>query len=98
MRRTILPIESALDMRRVWLLDSTVESICSGATLAAPGIAKVEEGIAAGDNIALMSLKDELVAISAADANSREIVDMEKGVVARTIRVIMKKGTYPKCW
>ncbi|MCX6775482.1 MAG: RNA-guided pseudouridylation complex pseudouridine synthase subunit Cbf5 [Candidatus Micrarchaeota archaeon] len=98
MRRIILPIENALDMHRIWLRDSTVESICSGAALAAPGVAKVEEGIAAGDNIALMSLKDELVAISVADANSREIINMEKGVVARTIRVMMRKGTYPKCW
>ena len=98
MRRVILPIENALGMHRIWLRDSTVESICSGAALAAPGIAKVEEGIAARDNIALMSLKDELVAISVADANSREIINMEKGVVARTIRVMMRKGTYPKCW
>jgi len=98
MRRIILPIENALGMHRIWLRDSTVESICSGAALAAPGVAKVEEGIAAGDNIALMSLKDELVAISVADANSREIISMEKGVVARTIRVMMRKGTYPKCW
>lgn len=98
MRRVILPIENALGMRRIWLRDSTVESICSGASLAAPGVAKVEDGITAGNNVALVSLKDELVAISAADAGSREIIDMKKGVVARTIRVMMKKGTYPKCW
>jgi H/ACA ribonucleoprotein complex subunit 4 len=98
MRRVILPIEDVLDLRRIWLRDSAVEAVCSGAVLAAPGVAKLDEGIAAGDNVALMSLKDELVAFSVAETGSDEILAMKNGIAARTIRVMMKKGTYPKCW
>jgi len=98
MRRVVLPIESALDLKKIWLRDSAVESICSGAVLAVPGIAKLDERITSGENVALMSLKNELVAISVADASSPQMLEMEKGVVARTMRVMMKKGTYPRCW
>ncbi|MEM3555364.1 MAG: RNA-guided pseudouridylation complex pseudouridine synthase subunit Cbf5 [Candidatus Micrarchaeia archaeon] len=98
MRRVIHPVEKALDLKKVWLRDSAVESVCSGAVLAAPGVAKVEEGIVAGDAVALMSLKDELVAIGVAEVSSQEMYEMEKGVVVKPKRVMMKKGTYPKCW
>ncbi|NYZ79565.1 RNA-guided pseudouridylation complex pseudouridine synthase subunit Cbf5 [Candidatus Micrarchaeota archaeon] len=98
MRKVILPIEDVLNLRRIWLRDSAVEAVCSGAVLAAPGVAKLDEGIATGDNVALMSLKDELVAFSVAEAGSDEILAMKNGIAARTIRVMMKKGTYPKCW
>ncbi|NYZ76584.1 RNA-guided pseudouridylation complex pseudouridine synthase subunit Cbf5 [Candidatus Micrarchaeota archaeon] len=98
MRRVILPIEDGLGLGRIWLRDSAIEAVCSGAVLAAPGIAKLEDGIAAGDNVALMSLKGELVAFSAAQASSHEMLAMKNGVAAKTIRVMMKKGTYPKCW
>jgi len=98
MRRVVHPVEKVVDLKRVWLRDSAVESICSGAALAAPGVAKVEEGINIGDTVALMSLKDELVAIGVAEASSQQMYEMEKGVVAKTKRVMMKKGTYPKCW
>ncbi len=98
MRRVIPQIEDVLDLKKIWLRDSAIEAVCSGAVLAAPGIAKLDGGIAAGDNIALMSLKGELVAFSAAETGSNEMLAMKNGVVAKTIRVMMKKGTYPKCW
>jgi H/ACA ribonucleoprotein complex subunit 4 len=98
MRKVILPIEDGLDLRRIWLRDSAVEAVCSGAILAAPGIARLDDDISARDNVALMSLKGELVAFSVAEASSREMLEMRNGIAAKTIRVMMKKGTYPKCW
>lgn len=98
LRKVVLPVEKVLDVKKIWLRDSAIESVCSGAVLAAPGVAKVEDGVEVGDTVALMSLKEELVAISTAEMSSRQIIEMEKGVVAKTKRVIMKKGTYPKCW
>ena len=98
LRRVVLNVEDALDLKKVWLRDSAVEAVCSGAVLAAPGVAKLEEGIIAGETVALMSLKDELVSIAVADAGSKDVIEMERGVVAKTMRVMMKKGTYPKCW
>ena len=98
LRRVILNVEDALDLKGIWLRDSAVEAVCSGAVLAAPGVARLDEGIIAGDTVALMSLKDELVSVAVAEASSDGIMKMERGVVAKTMRVMMKKGTYPKCW
>jgi H/ACA ribonucleoprotein complex subunit 4 len=96
--KIISPLEEILDLRKIWLRDSAVESICSGAMLAVPGIAKLEKDIKIGEQIALMTLKDEIVSIGQAKMSSSEIAEKYGDIAANTIRVIMKKGTYPRCW
>lgn len=98
MRRCVLPLEAAVDLRRIWVRDSAVEALCSGAALAFPGIARLEAGIAAGERVALMSLKGELVSIARAETGSNEMAAGMKGIAAKSERVIMEKGTYPKMW
>ncbi|MEW6329599.1 MAG: RNA-guided pseudouridylation complex pseudouridine synthase subunit Cbf5 [Candidatus Micrarchaeota archaeon] len=98
MRKIILPLEDVVDLKKVWLRDSAIESVCSGAQLAAPGVAKLQAGIAKGDGIALLSLKGELVALARAEMDSQEMLNSAHGIVANTVRVLMKKGTYPKSW
>jgi H/ACA ribonucleoprotein complex subunit 4 len=48
--------------------------------------------------VAVMSLKGEAVALAKALTNSDECLNMEHGVVAKTMRVLMPRGTYPKRW
>jgi H/ACA ribonucleoprotein complex subunit 4 len=48
--------------------------------------------------VAIMSLKGEAVALARAVADSEEIMRLEHGVVANVERVVMPRGTYPKCW
>ncbi len=98
LRRCVLPLEAAVDLRRVWVRDSAVESLCSGAALALPGIARIELGVMPGESIALMSLKGELVCIARSEMGSEGMAAGMKGIAARTARVIMEKGTYPKMW
>lgn len=81
---------------KIWILDSAVDPICRGSKLASPGISKVENNIKKGDTIAIMSLKNELVALGISEMNSKGMVDSEKGVAASLERVVMKAGTYPK--
>ena len=96
-RSCITPIENAVShLPKIWLLDSSVDTVCHGALLNAPGVSKVESGIAIGDIVALMSLKNELVAIGKAKMFSEQIVDSKKGTAAKTDRVFMLPGTYPK--
>jgi H/ACA ribonucleoprotein complex subunit 4 len=45
-----------------------------------------------------MTLKGELVAIAKALMSSHEILEADKGIVAKPIRVIMRPGTYPMQW
>lgn len=99
LRKAIRPIEDSLgSTKRVVLRDSAIEAICYGARLGIPGILSVSEGIAKGDTLALMSGKQELVAVGKALLSTDEIRSIQKGLASTTERVVMKKGTYPRLW
>ncbi len=96
--RTIIhPIEFATQhLAKIWVLDSTVESLCHGTDLKTPGVVKVHSDIQLDDPIAIMSLKDELIAVGTAKMISKDIIKKEKGVAVKTSKVFMEPGTYPK--
>ncbi len=98
LRRCVIPLEKAISSRKIWVSDQTVEALCSGAPLAAPGVSKLEKGFAEGDDIAVFTLKGELVSFGKALVDSERALSLEKGLIASTDKVIMKKGIYPKCW
>lgn len=98
-RRVILPVEAALrHLPKLVISDNAVDAICHGAPLAAPGLLSLESGIAQGDDVALLTLKGEAVALGKAALNSQQMLDLKAGIVAKTERVIMKPGTYPRAW
>ncbi len=95
-RKCILPVEAgATHLKKIWILDSAVDSLCHGADLNVPGISKVESGIELEENVAIFSLKEELVSIGNAKMSSEEMRGM-KGLAVRTDKVFMQPGTYPK--
>ncbi|MEB3859732.1 MAG: RNA-guided pseudouridylation complex pseudouridine synthase subunit Cbf5 [Desulfurococcales archaeon] len=99
LRKYIMPGEvMTCTMPKIALRDTAVDSIAHGATLAVPGIAKIQEGIKPGDTVALMTLKGELVAIGKALMSTEEILEREKGEAVKPERVIIKPGTYPRTW
>lgn len=99
LRQYIKPIESAVKhLRKIWILDSTVDSLCYGAKLKVPGISKLEDGIDKGDIIAVLTLKDELVILGKAEMSSKEMKTKKKGVACSILRCIMERGTYPNLW
>jgi H/ACA ribonucleoprotein complex subunit 4 len=51
-----------------------------------------------GKPVAVFSLKGEAVAIGRAQMNSRDVLDLEKGVAVKTERVLMERSTYPAMW
>jgi H/ACA ribonucleoprotein complex subunit 4 len=81
----------------VWIQDSAVDSVCHGAALAVPGIVKVEE-VEKGQMVAVMSLKDELVALGKSAMTTKDILTRGKGIAVAPERVVMERGTYPKNW
>lgn len=94
-RELILPVEAAAEhLGKIIVKDSAIATIVDGSPLYTQGISKVEEGIKKDDLIALISLKGELIALAKANMNSDEM--MKKGLAAKTDRVIMQKGIYPK--
>ena len=99
LKRVILPMEKALDLiPKIYIRDSAIDAICHGAELTAPGVLYLNSGIKRGDIIAVMSLKGEAVALAKALASTEEIMEMRRGFVALTRRVIMPRGVYPKMW
>ena len=98
-RRIIRPMESAFGyIPRVYIRDSAVNAICHGADLAIPGIVRLSEGIKPKTPVALFTLKDELVALSRSLMTSEQVMKNEKGLAAKTIRVVMPVDTYPRMW
>jgi H/ACA ribonucleoprotein complex subunit 4 len=99
LRRVVMPVEAALQhLPRLVIADNAVDAICHGAPLAAPGLLSLETDINRGDDVALFTLKGEAVAIAKAALTSIEMQRSENGIAARTERVIMEPGTYPRAW
>jgi len=99
LKRFIQPMEKALALvPKIYIRDSAADAVCHGAKLTAPGVVSLETGISSGSMVAIFTLKREAVALARAEASTEEILNMEHGVVARTKRVLMPKGTYPKGW
>jgi H/ACA ribonucleoprotein complex subunit 4 len=99
LRRLVLPIEGSLgDIGRMVIRDSAVDAICHGARLGVPGLLAVSEGVKKDDTVALMSAKQELVAIGKALMPAEELRGARRGLASTTERVIMKAGTYPRLW
>ena len=98
-RRIVRPMEDAFNyIPKVYIRDSAVSSICHGADLAVPGIVKLSEGIRPKAAIALFTLKGELVALARALMGTEQMIKDERGLAAKTVRVIMPTDTYPKLW
>jgi H/ACA ribonucleoprotein complex subunit 4 len=99
LRQIIQPMESALALiPKVYVRDSAVDAVCHGANLMAPGVSSLETGITNGSVATVLTLKGEAVALARAVASTEGILNMGHGVVAKTERVLMPRGTYPKCW
>lgn len=99
LKRLVMPMEKALDLLpKIVIRDSAVDAICHGAHLTAPGVVSLETGIKAADNIAVFTLKGEGVCLAQSSATSEDILKTNHGVVAKNMRVLMPRGTYPKLW
>jgi H/ACA ribonucleoprotein complex subunit 4 len=83
---------------KIYVRDSAVDAVCHGAILTAPGIVSLDSTVKVGSMAAILTLKHEGIALSRATANAEQVLNMEHGAVAKTERVLMPRGTYPKLW
>ncbi len=96
-KKIILPFElAASHLPKIWVMDSTVDSLCHGAQLSIPGISKLHSNIKKDDVVAIMTLKEEIICIGTAMLSSEEIIEQEKGLAIKNNAVFMKRKTYPK--
>jgi H/ACA ribonucleoprotein complex subunit 4 len=95
----IQPMETAMDLLpKIIIRDSAVDAICHGANLAAPGVLAIDSNIKPKETVALFTQKNEAVALAQTLNTTEEIMELNRGIVAKTKRVIMPRGLYPKMW
>ncbi|RMF89567.1 MAG: RNA-guided pseudouridylation complex pseudouridine synthase subunit Cbf5, partial [Methanobacteriota archaeon] len=98
-RNVIRPVETVLDhLPKVMVRDTAVDALCHGADLAIPGINKISPGIKKGDSVALLTQKNELIALGDALMSTEDILTEDTGIAVKTKRVVMEPGTYPPLW
>jgi H/ACA ribonucleoprotein complex subunit 4 len=99
LRKIILPYERLLEhIPKMVVKDSAVDALCHGANLAVPGILELDPDIRKKMEVALITTKDEGIALGTALLSSRDIFDKKQGIAAKIERVLMEPGTYPKMW
>lgn len=99
LKRILHPVERLLDsLPKVIIKDGAIGAICHGAPLHRPGIVRIAEGISAGDEVLLESLKGEAIAIATLERDSDKMSDLTHGEMARPNTVLMDQETYPRQW
>ena len=93
----IRPMEELLkEFKKVYVFDNCVDSLSHGHNLAIPGVSKLDDGIQIGEEVAIFSLKGELVAIGESLLTSEDVMNKEKGLFIKTHKTFMDIGVYPK--
>ena len=78
LRKYIRPMEDVLkDFKKVYTRDNAVDSICHGSDLAVPGVSELDEDISIGEEIVIMTLKGELIAMGIAYMTSKDVMKKE---------------------
>ncbi len=96
-RKFVFPAEKAVEhLPKVYIMDTTVDSLCHGANLKVPGIAAAESDIQVDELVAIMTLKGEVVAIGNAKMKSKLMISEEKGMAVTLNQVYMPIGIYPR--
>ena len=97
LRQLVMPVEAGTEhLAKVWVLDNAVDTLCHGAYLNIPGIAKLEEGISIGDRVAVLTLKGELISAGISQMYSEDVIKKEKGLFLKSEQVFMEPGVYKK--
>jgi tRNA pseudouridine55 synthase/H/ACA ribonucleoprotein complex subunit 4 len=94
----VLPVEAAVpDLKAVVIGDRAVDAVCHGAALAGVGVVDLPP-FRAGETVALVTRKGELVALARTLVPSEATAPGRPGLVAAPVTVFMPHGTYPRGW
>jgi H/ACA ribonucleoprotein complex subunit 4 len=97
LRKIILPMERMVDhMPKIYIRDTAVDALCHGADLAAAGVCYIDARITSKMLIAYMTLKKELIGFGITQKKAMEIYKAKSGIVAKTNKIFMKRGVYPR--
>ncbi|MEM4396837.1 MAG: RNA-guided pseudouridylation complex pseudouridine synthase subunit Cbf5 [Candidatus Woesearchaeota archaeon] len=96
-RKIILPAEYGIQhLPKIWVNDDTVYYLTHGGNLFVPGISKFTSDVEKEKNVALFTLKNELIGIGIAKMNAEEILNNTKGLAVKIDAVFMNQDYFPK--
>ncbi|HUT81118.1 MAG TPA: RNA-guided pseudouridylation complex pseudouridine synthase subunit Cbf5 [Candidatus Bathyarchaeia archaeon] len=99
LRKIVQPMEHGLThLPKVIIRDNAIGAICHGASLAVPGVLKLDNIIKKDDLVLMESLKGEAVALGYAKMDCKKILEINNGIAVKTSRVLMDRDVYPKVW
>ena len=99
LRQLIQPMEYTTKyVKKIYVKDSAVDAICHGANLASSGIVKIDKQIHKNNIIAVMTLKDELLAIGKCLYSIDDIINSDTKIVVDIQKVFILPNTYPMMW
>jgi H/ACA ribonucleoprotein complex subunit 4 len=94
--RILRPVEEGVaHMKQITVLDSAINALTHGVQLKVPGIASYDDTIEAGDQVAVYSLKGELVLTGEAKLDGKRLGGTS-GFAVKTTRVYLNADTYPR--
>ncbi|MFT4312840.1 MAG: RNA-guided pseudouridylation complex pseudouridine synthase subunit Cbf5 [Candidatus Woesearchaeota archaeon] len=94
LRQIVQPIEKAVShIPKIWVNTGVISPLCHGAQLAIPGIVQLDSHIKKGDICAILSVQGELVALAESLTDAHELMNRQKGIATKTIRVILNPNT-----
>ncbi|MBD3259369.1 RNA-guided pseudouridylation complex pseudouridine synthase subunit Cbf5 [Candidatus Woesearchaeota archaeon] len=87
LRKYIQPVESAVEhLPKIWCVDDAIRLVKNGRSLMCEHIAELNDGIKKEDDVAVLSLKGELICLGISNYNSKELLK-RKGPGVRPVRV-----------
>ena len=87
LRYVVQPVENIVFIPKVWIFDEVIKRIVHGSPLFIPGISKFEK-FNKDEEVAIMSLKGELIGIGKAVIDWNELLKKKKGLAVKTNTVL----------
>jgi H/ACA ribonucleoprotein complex subunit 4 len=98
-RKVIHPMSTMFaHLKKVVIKESAIDAVCHGAQVMIPGVESADAEIGKSEHVAIMTRKGEVVALAVTLMDERHYQMLKKGVLAKTLRVYMPRGTYPRAW
>jgi len=97
LRKVISPMEKIIShLPKIYVRDTAVDALCHGANLAAAGVCYTDARIKTELQVVYLSLKKELIGFGTAKMDAMKIYKAKSGIVAKTNKVFMERGIYPR--
>ena len=97
LKKLIYPMEKMVShLPKIYVRDTAVDALCHGADLASAGICYIDARIKTNMLVAFMTLKKELIGFGTALKDALLIYKAKSGILAKTNKIFMERGTYPR--